>query len=365
MLQKFKSIFIFILAFFWTSQEKNNNKQVSKKQNLGKNHVELAGRWYFKRDILDKLDLYFIHIKELKKEDKRIYKLFSKIGACISNDLSIAKAGNSVKEITAFDKTSFGAVALTQDRNQSEIVYAQLIYFYRFEKIPSYVEKTSGTVYEVGVLHCIKEENLSKLSKFWVSVEGTKVRKLKARLPHVQILPGGAAITHTRWQYPQDLRELDKAWNFNEETINISPEQIFSWAVETYQNNLMDIRIRVSKNNLVGAFSVDMLRLPYFFKDRDHVIVNNKKKRIFHIVRTHRRVLSEGRETNVKCHFRGLRKFSWNGYNINITVPGLHHNDPLDMPFGAIDILNNKDFNDRKTISPKKLGRILDWHMNV
>ena len=50
---------------------------------------------------------------------------------------------------------------------------------------------------------------------------------------------------------------------------------------------------------------------------------NGNTKKIFHIVAAHKRVIN-GVEQIVKSHTRGLRKFMWNGYKINILLMGKH-----------------------------------------
>jgi hypothetical protein len=85
------------------------------------------------------------------------------------------------------------------------------------------------------------------------------------------------------------------------------------------------VRVNVGKDEMHAVFSVNVKRTPYFFKDRDVTVTESgRKQRIFHIVREHVRQL-EDKEVTVREHFRGLRKFKWNGYQLHITVPGLHH----------------------------------------
>jgi len=85
------------------------------------------------------------------------------------------------------------------------------------------------------------------------------------------------------------------------------------------------IQVRVRKNDMAALFNIDMLRTPYFFDDRTKEKgATGKTKKIFHIVRAHRRRIGDG-STVVHTHFRGLRDFIWNGYGVHISVPGLHH----------------------------------------
>jgi hypothetical protein len=88
--------------------------------------------------------------------------------------------------------------------------------------------------------------------------------------------------------------------------------------------NTSMIRVSAKKDNVIATLNVDIISTPGFFKDRTPVIIDGIKKKIFHIVRPHKRVTGNW-TTNVHMHFRGLREFEWNGYQIHITVPGRDH----------------------------------------
>ena len=121
---------------------------------------------------------------------------------------------------------------------------------------------------------------------------------------------------------------------------------------------MADIRIRAQKGSIPCIFSVDLLRTPYFFKDRDtKVNVNGVKKRIFHIVRTHKRKFKNGREIFVKSHFRGLRHFRWNDYNVTITMPGFHHRSLQE--FGAAGHVMEGDAVPSGFADSRQTGKIL------
>ena len=44
--------------------------------------------------------------------------------------------------------------------------------------------------------------------------------------------------------------------------------------------------------------------------------------------------MAAGKSVFVKSHFRGLRRFIWNGYDVSVSMPGLHHVG-LDLFTGA------------------------------
>ena len=61
-----------------------------------------------------------------------------------------------------------------------------------------------------------------------------------------------------------------------------------------------------------------------FFKDRIKVKTENgSSKRIFHAVAAHKRMTDNG-DTYVKTHYRGLRYFRWNNYEVSIVIPERH-----------------------------------------
>lgn len=97
------------------------------------------------------------------------------------------------------------------------------------------------------------------------------------------------------------------------------------------------IQVRAMKGDICTLINVDVEETPDFFLDREHVIIDGIKKRIFHIVRPHERLLGDNRSTHVHLHFRGLRQFVWNGYEVEISVPGRDHVAIDDFDCAAVD----------------------------
>jgi hypothetical protein len=124
------------------------------------------------------------------------------------------------------------------------------------------------------------------------------------------------------------------------------------------------IRISMKKGGLATVMNVDIVRTPYFFSDRDHVVVDSVKKRIFHVVQTHERDIGDGRSTYVRTHFRGLRRFTWNGYEITITAPGRDHNDWAHSDIAAIDSESEAGREEgKKLVKMAEVGRRIAQHM--
>ena len=103
-------------------------------------------------------------------------------------------------------------------------------------------------------------------------------------------------------------------------------QNAFGFLIHWHDTSSSGLQVRASKGYVSLKFHIDMLRTPYFFKDRNITVNHNgRKKRIFHIVRTHKRG-----DKYIKSHFRGLRKFKWHNYDIVISMPGKHHDNMLD-----------------------------------
>lgn len=149
--------------------------------------------------------------------------------------------------------------------------------------------------------------------------------------------------TRSAWDYPRSIKMLYEDRKLPEdETIEEYAANMFWLAATPYEDVLSGVRVQAAKGGVVAAFSIDLLRTPYFFKDREWV-ANEKgsRKRIFHIVRTHERKAKDG-VRYVKSHFRGSRNFKWNGYDITITMPGKHHPDLLQWDVAATQFEDTK-----------------------
>ena len=64
----------------------------------------------------------------------------------------------------------------------------------------------------------------------------------------------------------------------------------------------------------------------HFFADRDTTVTDasGKKKKIIHHVVQHERITANGKSSMVREHIRGLNKFDWRGYEVNVIAPKFH-----------------------------------------
>jgi len=142
-------------------------------------------------------------------------------------------------------------------------------------------------------------------------------------------------------------------------TVEELAKFIFSSTANIYDSSNDGVRINVSNKNLVGVFNVAMHRTSKFFKDREKTVTSNgRTKPIFHVAKSHLRLVGE-KTIPVRMHFKGERKFTWKGYSVNITVPGVHHADVRQLTPAAIDVTNKELLNYPDHIDSKAVGEII------
>jgi hypothetical protein len=307
-----------------------------------------AGMFRLKHTLLDKLDYYFRLMRRMKKADHDAFDLFSQIGAAVCPDDHEERYAELRDGLSPwFLKTlpTFGAVAWGLTKAYDPIRYEgssgiwyspRLSYFHKYKRPPSEIELTNHQVYlmtmyfdendwhhgcPVQFAIAIQPDGSLQLLRTRLSVS-QQIRHRTGRISHVQ---------HQRWGTHRIL--LD--WAGSHDT---GPAQYFKSMFVTQANRwtmsqASMIRIAVKKDKLAATFAIDANRTPYFFSDREPVYSDTGSKlRIFHAVRVHQR-----QGAPVRMHFRGLRRFTWNGYTVNITVPGRDHANIAEFDVGAHD----------------------------
>lgn len=328
--------------------------------------VEDQGQWYFKRDILDRLDQYFDCAARLRSADPEGYQFVAKVGAMIvASNYRVLHGSLDQQRLPSMGAVAF---AMGDTEPDDDTIYPVFEYFRRYDVPPAHVEKAAGTVYEVTLFYADKARpELVMPHKYHVAVKDGATRLLKERHVYYQSIPAkttaakrrgrAASVPRLGWRHPAFLNEFRGDKMSGEDRA----KSIFEITANLYAQASAGLRVRVAKESLVAAFSIDLLRMPYFFKDRDVTLTEGgRRKKIFHIVRTHaRRIGSTTRY--VRSHFRGERKFGWNGYSIIVSMPGKHHADLLNLQVGGHDV--DAEVMPRGMISTEALAKKLDRHL--
>jgi hypothetical protein len=322
---------------------------------------------YFREAILDELGYYVKIATRIKRADPDAYDLYSRLGAHLVDHVWFTRWDESrpVSRWWRQTRPSFGAIAfgtssLDEEDNKEDRYSPRFVYFQKYEKghVPPGVERPfeTGSHYSLTLyFHRPDRKTGFPLTlHFFVAADGTvrPLRVLFADARQVQNRRGWfngknrsyglQKITTHRWGLPPILldwaQDQTERWGLTEGLVDPAgyAVSVFLTAVRTWESvNLSTIRVEIHKPPIVALIGIDLLRTPYFFKDRD-VVLNEagNRRKIFHIVRTFRR--ADGKV--VKTHFRGEREFKWNGYFVKITVPGRDHFPLGEFNLGVADV---------------------------
>lgn len=335
-----------------------------------------------KRSVLDQLDDNTKIVSRMKAYFPSEYGLYSSIGAVIvpHEEAFIPMRGSITNPVSPwFNKIrpSFGAVVTgipgDETKGKDDLLMPRLTHFMKID----HPMKLRKRMFDGGGRNAIQltapTSDLYLITAYYDERDWARVFPRKSRedwklckfyerafaveLP-IEITKDGDArplriwrdkvlkfrhdsICVKRWDYPYTKECLDKSWK------ELGPEAYIMWQVgvalccyEEAQASM--IQVRATKKGVCTLVNVNVEDTPAFFDDREDVVgEDGVKKRIFHIVRAHERVGSRG----VRVHFRGLRKFLWNGYEVEISVPGRDHIDIKEFNVTAIneDAVDDQD----------------------
>lgn len=328
---------------------------------------EVYGRFHFRGDILDQLPLYFKYLRRMRRIDPDAYALYSQIGAHIHPVDATWHREESSAWFRAGHRPSFGCVSFCAPDNEhadGKWIGIKFAYFQKFRRwkqgVAPQPTRTGEQIYEVtGYFDEASDKKLGASGvpvQFYVGVSPDgSIRPLKQR----EWRKIGPAVEHL-WRYPTMLQHWARDNQRPIENITIGLFLAVAYGIESAETGL---RVFARKGGLTASFTIGMERTAYFFRDRD-LEINDKgtRKKIFHIVRTHKRIVAGGHETYVKSHFRGERRFTWNGARVVITVPGKHHNLLAEAEMEAI--MSRGKSTPKDTLAPQDFGAAVARHLH-
>ena len=285
------------------------------------------GSLYFREDLLDRLDDYFADIKLLKRDDPDAYDLHRQIGGQVVNRSRLFGV-SELEPAWRVQRPSFGMIYLPYrpdpaDDNPENICVSSVYY----QKFRRQFPGSSATIYEVTNYYIDRRNpDFRSVASFLVSVDRNgEIRPIRS------LITASGKIPSKRWVYPSLLQELASR---HKETPEQTAKTIFSLVANGTVGAETGIQVRATRDGLTASFAIDMLRTPYFFRDRVKIkTVAGFTRPIFHIVRAHARASG----SVVKTHFRGIRRFRWADAEVIVSVPGLHHPPIQEFKAHALD----------------------------
>ncbi len=371
---------------------------------------EIYGEFSFRDTILDQLERYWVYLERMRKHDAGAFDTYSELGATIvppvtffiHDGVRVSKKGKpedwKVPEMTPWWRThrpAFGCVSygLTARVEQDEMTRQEItkrtmwipkfLYFHKYKDPPSTVQPTTGgDVYAMTVWWDRPQDHSKHAGKWgipeefaiYISNDGSDRRVLKVRKDYYERaiarrsrkhgkrgLKRGRDTTlqHHDWILPREHVTWAKQQHCKVEDLLITLFMDAAIAYEHAAYSMVRVEVKNPKENLTATFGVDIRRMSYFFRDRDITLNHNgRKQRVFHIVKPHVRHTAKG-PINVAFQFRGLREFSWAGYEVSISVPGKDHFMLSDYTVGASDEEYLKDLPKKEKLTEGQVARYL------
>lgn len=318
--------------------------------------VEESGQWYHLSDLLDRLEDYFSFIAQMKDGHKDAYQLYSRVGGYVIPRETYQRASGLEVNWKDPDLPAFGCIHIadTSHDDTGDKCSPEFMYFRKVHR-PAHTQASNGVVYEFTIFYAGGRGGVKGVPlTCHVAIEGGTPKLLRERVSRRHNVKSGY-FTSWSWAWPPAARVAAGEWN---EPPEDAVPRALSWTINTVMSASAGMQVRVSKEKLSALFTIDMLQTPRIFRDRDMVVnENGRRKRIFHIVRGHKRRLAGG-DVNVKTHFRGERKFNWGDYRVVISMPGLHHAHSVSFSAAGRDDSDP----DEGYVSSKRLGKAIRGH---
>jgi hypothetical protein len=299
-----------------------------------------AVTWNFRDDILDRLDEYFYCLRKVRRADPDAYDLFARVGLSVP-----AMYHEDSSCVTTPSKApGHGGILGPRSDDPEKWMTPSFIYFQKLA-LPPHVE-ASALVYRLTAVFDDRRRHdgawdpgmgsFPEACHFAIEPNGT-FRLLREECVDRQTFTpktqkgrkkDPVTFAHRSWQYPQwlrssfTMRDTTSRWSANVTTVEDFAVQWLKIAIGTSHDATHSIVIRVKHRGMVATFGIILKRAPYFFRDREKdPAVDGKRRRIFHSVIEHTRILPDSRTVTVRAHYRGARTFVWQSYAIHIVAP--------------------------------------------
>lgn len=115
--------------------------------------------------------------------------------------------------------------------------------------------------------------------------------------------------------------------------------------------------VSTRRKNRRMTFCVPDRATSNFFRERDRLALTDagRLRPIAHYVSEHERVYADGRRRLIHAHIRGMRKFSWKGYDCAIIAPEFKHASAT--TFGVAGVQGADEHAAKATISTSAMGK--------
>jgi hypothetical protein len=348
--------------------------------------TELHSQFSFRDTILDQLDRYFFYLNRMKRHDPDSFYLYGQVGGVLVPFVGVPdywRLGDTdTKEEQRYlspwflhTRPTFGCVAYATsseaekieregDKGKAERWIPKFIYFHKYARnaVPAEIQpvRKAGDIYKMTIWWDRKDtrnkrHKWGKPDDYGIFIDGDgNMRVLKLLEPSWHILPKGGKFSERKWCIPHHQQEYAERHGSNPQRFisNTFVETARRW--EEVASVMAKISVR--RGEQFACFAVDIHRLPYFFKDRDYVLgPKGTRKPIVHLVRPHVRPDS----SVAKFRIRGEQRFTWAGYEVGVTFPGLDHIMWEELGVHVLDGQKAKELKIKDARPMKYLGKLI------
>ena len=252
----------------------------------------------------------------------------------------------------------------TRQDSGGDHIYPDIMFAIKHKKLPWYVAYHAGVPYQYGAAFRVDGR------LFWIHMWFTINRKTGAMQACEElrtitnVIPiknpaskrgGGRShvVTKRAWAQPSFF-END---NHSVAHMRLSSKNVFAAMFNWWVKRDDRWNVVVKKNGDRVTFGVNQDQTSFYFKDRDKSVktASGQTQRIVHYVKEHDRIVS-GKHITIKEHIRGLREFSWAGYQCLVTSPKITGKTTASFDSEGLDA-DDSDGTDVVYLS--KLGKLL------
>jgi hypothetical protein len=310
-------------------------------------------------DILAELPNCRRLIKKLKTADEDAYKFHSLVGARVIGNRD-AVTFDSLSDTFLKALPASGMIYMSYDKG-GERIPPSFMYFTKWKPTPYVVTpKEYSAIYEMTVAYISKDHNRPILAIFHVAVIDDKAVLLKERRSEYVNIPrrtknGGGGFSRITVGYPRMLRFMYAENKETASSVEQMASELFHLTGNFYAASNAGFQVRAERGGVSVAFNVELRRTAQFFRNRDitNLAADGKRKRIFHYVEAHTR----GNGSEVRAHYRGLRRFTWEGNSVVITAP-----EHAMLGFDAASVTPD-DAGEERTLNSEQVARFVRGHL--
>ena len=350
-----KFILKWLAALFRRSQKAEPSPSKAPRSQSSKSTREELGALYFRSDLLDRLDDYFADLKLMRSHDQDAYDLYTQVGGQVATSRSKVYE-NKLEPFWLATRPGFGLACVANSakdaKDKGDNIYISMAYYQKMELPAGVQAMPNSDTYNTTVVYVDRKAKHQKpvMMDFFVAVDRCTGNLTPLRQKKIMHGP----IPTRYWGKSRTLSFIGEEWGKTSKEV---ADYLFIHTANLIATSAAGIQVRVTRGDLTACFNIDMLRTPYFFDDRTKVKgPTGFTKKIFHITRAHERFSRAGKRSVVKTHFRGLRRFNWNGYSVVISVPDLHHPDAKSFDVASVNVAQ---YPGQKMLTARQTGRMI------